>query len=413
MEHTYGHSMLSHFMLDHEFLNLNNGAFGCLPRAVQESYNKAVEEVEKNPDVFIRKKLSVRSTEIRQRLAKLVNAEEDECVLVPNADHGISLILRSIPWNSDDTLIYTSTAFVQVKRNVTFLPNKTTSPRLSEFPLLFPESDKALLDRFALHIRQVKNTSVKGSRIVALFDAIVSTPAISMPWKEMVAICRDEGVLSIIDAAHSIGHELNINLNQAKPDFWAGNCSKWLWAKRGTGLLYVPKQNQHMIPHNLPVGIPLPAATPFAAEFVWNGSADVALPSTIGAALDFRASIGGEEQIIKYCRDLLLRGSKRLAEILQTDVMEENASSKESMLCMSNVRLPLKMGNNREAAEAFDEKLLEERKAYATIFYHNGAWWARPTAQIYNEISDFERFGKILLEVCQEVEKEFGGKPSS
>lgn len=36
----------------------------------------------------------------------------------------------------------------------------------------------------------------------------------------MVKICADEGVLSVVDAAHSIGQEMDINLDEVKPDFW-------------------------------------------------------------------------------------------------------------------------------------------------------------------------------------------------
>ena len=36
----------------------------------------------------------------------------------------------------------------------------------------------------------------------------------------MVQICKDEGVWSVIDAAHSIGQEVDLDLNNAKPDFW-------------------------------------------------------------------------------------------------------------------------------------------------------------------------------------------------
>lgn len=56
----------------------------------------------------------------------------------------------------------------------------------------------------------------------------------------MVKICKEEEVWSVIDAAHSIGQETNLNLAEADPDFWVTNCHKWLYAKRGCGLLYVP-----------------------------------------------------------------------------------------------------------------------------------------------------------------------------
>lgn len=41
-------------------------------------------------------------------------------------------------------------------------------------------------------------------------------------------------------------------------------------------------------------------------------------------ALKFRTWLGGEHKINEYCHDLALRGGKRLAEILCTEVMDPN-----------------------------------------------------------------------------------------
>lgn len=57
-------------------------------------------------------------------------------------------------------------------------------------------------------------------KVVAVIDAIVSNPGARLPWKEMVAICKDAGVWSVVDAAHAIGQEVDINLSEAKTDFW-------------------------------------------------------------------------------------------------------------------------------------------------------------------------------------------------
>lgn len=57
-------------------------------------------------------------------------------------------------------------------------------------------------------------------KIVAVVDAIVSNPGVRLPWKEMVAICKDASVWSVVDAAHAIGQEVDINLSEARPDFW-------------------------------------------------------------------------------------------------------------------------------------------------------------------------------------------------
>lgn len=42
----------------------------------------------------------------------------------------------------------------------------------------------------------------------------------------MVQICKEEGVWSVVDAAHSIGQEMDINLGEVQPDFFLSVCSK-------------------------------------------------------------------------------------------------------------------------------------------------------------------------------------------
>ncbi|KAG6811148.1 hypothetical protein H0H92_008766 [Tricholoma furcatifolium] len=367
----YGHGLLSQFGLDDNFLHLNHGSFGSLPNPVRSAYNAITEEVERNPDLFIRRHLGNRTREVRRLLATHIGALEDE----------------------------SSTAFSQIKRNVAALGDLPARPILSEFILLFPETHASILDRFTEHIRVLKAKAMnKTIRITALFDTIVSTPGVLMPWKAMVQICNAEGVMSIVDAAHSLGQEKDIKLSDTQPDFWVGNCSKWLYAKRGSGVM-----NQHLVPNNLPLGLGwfepvegIKTMSHFASEFY---------------SLDFRAEIGGEERIITYCHNLAVEGGRCIAEILKTEVMEMSEAPQELIGTMVNVLLPLtNILPSPEVMRALDNKLFE-RRAYAVIYYHNGSWWTRISAQVYNqllEISDFEEFGNILIGLCEELGDEFG-----
>lgn len=55
-----------------------------------------------------------------------------------------------------------------------------------------------------------EDTEIEGTanRFVAVIDSITSVPGVLLPWKEMVQVCKEEGVWSVIDAAHSIGQEV-------------------------------------------------------------------------------------------------------------------------------------------------------------------------------------------------------------
>lgn len=44
-------------------------------------------------------------TRCRERVAKLIGAHVDECVLVPNAIHGVNTVLRNIDWKKGDVIL--------------------------------------------------------------------------------------------------------------------------------------------------------------------------------------------------------------------------------------------------------------------------------------------------------------------
>jgi cysteine sulfinate desulfinase/cysteine desulfurase-like protein len=93
---------------------------------------------------------------------------------------------------------------------------------LSTIDINAPITHAKILDNFRARILEIKGAPgfTDQSKIVVVTDAITSNPGLYMPWQQVVQICREEGAWSIVDAAHSIGQEMNINLSESKPDFW-------------------------------------------------------------------------------------------------------------------------------------------------------------------------------------------------
>ena len=48
----------------------------------------------------------------RGEVAKLIGAETDECVLVPNATSGVNIVLRNLLWEPCDTIVYSSWCYL-------------------------------------------------------------------------------------------------------------------------------------------------------------------------------------------------------------------------------------------------------------------------------------------------------------
>lgn len=112
-------------------------------------------------------------------------------------------------------------AFGTVDRAVQNLGSLSPLPIISTVELELPASHTSIVEQFRAHLLSVKKTpGPPGRKIVAVFDSILSSPGMLMPWQKMAAVCKEEGIWSVVDAAHSIGHELDIDLTKAAPDFW-------------------------------------------------------------------------------------------------------------------------------------------------------------------------------------------------
>ncbi|EJD06673.1 PLP-dependent transferase [Fomitiporia mediterranea MF3/22] len=400
----FGHPMLAQFGFEPTYVNLNHGSYGSLPLPVLRACEEISRKAEANPDRFYRSTYVPLLNTVRAKVAELIGADTDDCVVVFNATHGVNTVLRNLIWQKEDIIVKTSVTYPSVARTIQYITDVPPHPKYVPFQLNFPTTPSAIIDGFRAHLKSIPRQPDR--KIVAVIDSISSTPGVLLPWKELVKICREEGVLSVVDAAHSIGQELDINLRETDPDFWISNCHKWLYAKRACAVLYVAKRNQDLIRTTLPTtsnyvsptdppGGPKPPNYP--DQFMWAGTIDWAPYLSVSHALEFRQWVGGEHKINDYCHNLALSGGRRLAEILGTRVMDENGEFTANMV---NVQLPLNADGSDKVMSNIMRRL-DGKNVNGKPYYHNGKWWVRCSAQIFNEVGDFEVLGEALLEICR------------
>ena len=112
-----------------------------------------------------------------------------------------------------------STTYNSISRTVHSISDVPPFASVSTIPLNFPTTHSKIIQEFKSHLHAHPAVSPNKKRVVVI-DSITSNPGVLLPWKEMVQICKDEGVWSVIDAAHSIGQEVDLDLGKAAPDFW-------------------------------------------------------------------------------------------------------------------------------------------------------------------------------------------------
>ncbi|KAI2726078.1 hypothetical protein CBS147332_2965 [Penicillium roqueforti] len=442
----FGKPMLKHWLFDPAYKNLNHGSFGAHPIPVKDAQRAFMDLADVRPDPYIRRYHAKYLDEAREAVAKLLNARREECVFVKNATTGVATVLYNLDFQPGEALIYFEPVYGAVEKGVISLQEHSSlQPRKVSFQ--FPITEDELERRFREVIRRTREEGLKVR--ASVFDAIVSNPGVRFPFERITAICREEGILSVIDAAHGIGN-IHLDMEKLQPDFLVSNCHKWLYTPRSCAVLYVPRRNQHLMRTTLPTSwgfIPAPASpainasvlqdpnapvtkTAFEQLFEFVATTDDSAYICVPAALKFRAEVcGGEDAIIAYTQRVANEGADAVAAALGTDVLQEpdlkpGQESRMRQCAMTTVRLPIAVasaGNEEssdktalvvlseeeapKAAAWIQTQLTDEHNTFLPVFHHGPWLWTRLSGQTYLETSDFESVGVVLRELSERVAK--------
>ncbi|KAF8311729.1 PLP-dependent transferase [Clavulina sp. PMI_390] len=435
------------FELDPQYLNINCGSYGATPLPISLAAAAFSRHIESNPDRFIRKELEPLILATRQKLAPVVGCKDvSELVLIPGASHALATVFLNLKLAmglaEGDVIVQFSTTYGSIQATLQFMKDTTPGLVISTLDLSFPLAHATILRRFRAHLLTIisskdGNLAMRGRprKIIAFIDTVASSPGVRYPWEAMVEICRELGVFSFVDGAHGVGL-IPLDLDKADPDAFVSNCHKWMSSKRASAFLYVPKRNHHLILSTFPVShyytTPTPPDPPtrFGLLHNWTGTHDFVPILSIAWAINFRNAIGGEERIRKYCRTLALDGGRAMAKVWGTQIMDDMnldgretwAEEGELTTAMVNVLLPLPVLSSSVQPDSQLEKIWQHfqdamfgRGFYLPILLYGfkatqsprekdeRRWWVRASAQIWLEVSDFERAAHKMLSICNEV----------
>ncbi|OTB03835.1 hypothetical protein M426DRAFT_321332 [Hypoxylon sp. CI-4A] len=414
----FGQRALQYFDFDPTYRNLNQGSFGSSPRAVRSKLREYQDRTESTPDYFIRYTSLDMLNESREAVAKLLRAPPDTVVLVPNASMGINTILRNMVWADDgrDEMLYFSTVYGACGKTIDYLVDSGRARVAArEIRVTYPLEDDEVLAALRGAIEDSKKDG-KRARL-CLFDTMSSLPAVRLPFEEITKLCRDAGILSVVDGAQGVGM-MELDLSALDADFFVTNCHKWLHVPRSCAVMYVPFRNQAMITSSLPTSHgyvsksgerfnPLRKGhkSAFVNNFQFVGTLDSSAYLCVKDAIAWREqTFGGEARIIEYIQTLAKEGGKKTAEILGTEILD-NKSGTATKCGAINVALPLDPEEASRASDWILDRLMYDYKTFLPIFFHGGRPWVRISAQVFLEIEDFEWAGRVLLELCERVKR--------
>jgi isopenicillin-N epimerase len=278
-----------------------------------------------------------------------------------------------------DEILITDQTYGAVANAARYVAGRSGA-RVVEVALPFPAHDPAaVVAAFAAGL---------GPRTrLAVIDHITSPTALLLPVAEMVRLAKAAGALVLLDGAHAPGM-VDIDLRALGCDWYTGNCHKWLLAAKGAGFLWAADAVRG---ETHPLAISHGFGQGFEAEFDWIGTRDALGQFSLPAALAFRARFG-EAAIRAYNHGLAMAASALLAGRWGTEVGAAEALT-GSMRC---VRLPDGFGCDTEAAHALRWRLYDEYRVQVPVRVRPDGLWVRISAQVYNEMADYERLADAV-----------------
>lgn len=404
------------------------GSFGTYPASIKSVMHQYQDRSEARPDAFIRYDYPKLLDESREAIAKYLHVPASTCVFIPNATTGLNTVLRGLTYQPSEVIIYFATLYGACQKTVDFI-TETTPAESYKIDYTYPVSDQFLCSALEEAIRSLRKQGK--SPKLAIFDTIVSLPGVRMPFERLTAICKQNEIYSVIDAAHCVGH-IPLDLGELDADFFFSNCHKWLYVPRGCAVFYVPERNQHLMRSTLPtshgfvplptegrqINNPLPASdkSEFINNFEFVGTIDNSPYLCVPAALQWRAKLSweskrGEEAIFAYNRTLAREAGKLVSSMLGTELME-NEEGTLTQCNFSNVRLLLSfrdiaggdLATGNKVGQWIAQVLVGEYDTFIAIILYGEAWWVRLSSQVYLSVEDFRWGAEVLQKVCARVE---------
>ena len=276
-------TLKKYFHLDPAVHFLNHGSYGATPKPVFEAYQHWQLRLERQPVLFLGREFASLIKESRAALGKYLHAPPDDLVYIPNATHGVNIVVRSLKLRPGDEILTTDHEYGACDYTWEFHCLKTGARYIHQ-PIRLPVgSEQEIVEQFW--------QGVTPSTKIIYLSHITSATALRMPVETICRRARQAGILTVIDAAHAPG-QIPVDLQQLGADIVFGNCHKWMLAPKGAAFLYARGEVQDVIePLVVSWGYhPTPdimTGSRFVDILQWTGTRDPSAALAVPAAIQF------------------------------------------------------------------------------------------------------------------------------
>lgn len=269
------------FILPADLAFFNAANLCPAPMPVIDLLGQRTRTLDQNPSPAVKGELQQEREVTRRRLATYLRVSPEEIVIARNTSEANNLVSSGIDLKpGDEVVIFADNhpsnhaAWREKAKRFGF------AVKIVEQVNPHPGADY-YVDAFARAM--TPKTKVIG------FSHVTNTVGDLLPAKELCALARERGALSLVDGAQSFG-VLDVDLSVIQPDFYAGSAHKWPCGPKEAGLLYVSSRAHALISPSI-VSL-YGGAVGISRTLEAMGQRDEPAMIAFGGAIDFELKIG-------------------------------------------------------------------------------------------------------------------------
>lgn len=368
------------FSITRGITNLNNGGVSPSPRLVTEAYCRYTWQQEDVTAYTMWQILEPQSETIRTGLAEVFGCDREEVAITRNASESLEILLMGMDLKSGDEILSTTQDY---GRMLTTLRQRELREGLVLKLIKIPIAPKTLDDIY----KEFEKAITPRTKVILMSHVINITGQI-MPVKKVCDLAHARGIEVIVDGAHSFAH-FDFKQSDLNCDYYGASLHKWLFAPKGTGILYVKKEKIEKI-------WPLMAADKNQKgdirKFEEIGTHPAAPRLAIGEAILYHHGIGAKrkEERLRYLSRYWMNKLKDLPNVRFHTSWEPNQSCG-----IANIEI---VGIEPGAIGSY---LMDKHKIFTTPILHDEFKGIRITPSVYTTLNELDRFVDVMTTVSK------------
>jgi len=379
-----------------ELIYLDNAATSQRPKVVIEAHKDFSEKENANihRGLYTLSEKAMKSYEkAREKIVKFINAGKKEIIFTKNTTESLNLlaytIAEIIPKGRDEIVL------TEMEHHSNLIPWQQLAKR-NNMKLKFIK----VKEDFMLDLEDAKNKISDKTAILSIVHSsnILGT---TNPIKELIAIGKSKGALTIIDAAQSVSH-LKVDVKDLDCDFLAFSSHKLL-GPMGIGVLYGKEELLEKLPPFMFGGGMIKKVTYQDAEWAdlpdkfEAGTQNIAETIALSKSIDYISEIG-IENISIWEKELLEYALEKLNEIEGIEIYNPGKENSISVISFN-----LKGIHPHDVASLLNDDNIAIRAGHNCVMplvkKMNLSSVCRASFAFYNTLEDIDNLAESLSKI--------------